>query len=302
MSGNRLTFGRRLPERFRHAHDEVRRRGESQIFGPLPDPHSLLRGYVPVRVSAMARSHDEAVETALDTLDLLRGVWNLYLNGRVGMRLSGGRRKPVNRILLGPVHSLHKPSGALASEYPWVEPDYVEPLRLYRLRSDWADLRVFERQLRNELSSSRYGEKLEDAIRRYVRALDRRDWNTSFVRLWGVLDSLTDTSRDRYEVTIERVLFLMNKQRRDFDRQILRHLTTYRNRTVHDGHETEAIETLLYQLKRYIETVLNFHLRIRPRFPSLEDAARFLSMPAEQIALRERFQIITRALQFQGRA
>jgi hypothetical protein len=73
-----------------------------------------------------------------------------------------------------------------------------------------------------------------------------------------------------------------------YHRQILRHLSRYRNRNVHAGHETAAVLTLLYQLKFYVERLLEFHLSADPSFGSVGEAARFLDPPRNRDALRER--------------
>lgn len=267
----------------------------------MPNLYSSITGYTPVRVSVRAKTYDEAYEKAFNSLDLLRGFWNLHVNRRVGLRSSSGIRKPVNRIVLGPIHSLHKPSGELASEYPLIEPDYVGPLRPHRLNDIWEGIEAFKREVRGSLARIPYPSELEGALLRYVRALDRRDWNTSFVQLWGLLEYLTGTSRARYEVTEERALFLIRRSKRDFHRQIFGHLTGYRNRTVHAGYETEAIETLLFQLKRYVEIALMFHLGQAPRFDSIEEAASFMSLPPHLPDLRKREQLTRRAIEFQAR-
>jgi hypothetical protein len=300
ISGHRITFNP-LPNRFRHAYEEAKSRAEDQIVGPLPDHGPSWKRYIDVRISVWGRSQEEAAERAWDALDLLRGIWNYSLNFTRGMRSSGGRRKPVNRLVLGPLHSLHHPTGKLAEAGPWVDSDYAGPLRPYNLSKDWANLKPFADQVRSALAGGPYREELEGAVRRYVRALDRRDWNASFLQLWGVLETLTNTSRERYEVTVNRTLFLTRPDRRDFDRQILMHLIDYRNKTVHAGHETQAIETLLFQLKRYVERCLGFHLWFRPRFGSIPEVARFLDLPPEQEKLRESVQLLRRALSLQER-
>jgi hypothetical protein len=169
------------------------------------------------------------------------------------------------------------------------------------LRWDWPHLKPRTDQIRRAIAGSPYREELEGVVRRYVQALDQCGWNTSFLQLWGVLETLTDTSRDRYEVTVSRVLFLTRPDRRDFHRQILRHLMNYRNRTVHAGYETPAIEILLYQLKRYVEDCLAFHLWWRPRFGSIGEAARFLDLPPDPERLKERSRSSRRALRLQER-
>lgn len=57
-----------------------------------------------------------------------------------------------------------------------------------------------------------------------------------------------------------------------FHRQVLKHLMTYRNRTIHTGYTTEDIETLLYQLKRYVDLALLFHIYSAPDFASIGES------------------------------
>jgi hypothetical protein len=220
----------------------------------------------------------------LTFLDLLRGVWNLALNRTVEIRSSLGIRKPVNRLVLGPVHSLHDLGGHLVDESPWIEDDYVGALVAYNLKPDWTYVQEYEHFVWQELSRVPYRRDLEASIRRYARALDRRDWNTSFVRLWGLLETLTATHIHK-KITA-RILPLVKDEHKDFHRQILNHLNRYRNRTVHAGHETVVVEILLYQLKFYAEKLLEFHISALSAFESVNEATYFLDTAAEADVLR----------------
>jgi len=296
ISGHRITFGDRLPRRFAREHAKVREQGRHVIFGELPKWWSMIRGYLPARVSVRARSNHEAYEKAIGALDLLRGIWNLRLNSSA--RSSFGKREPVNVLQLGPLHSLHKLSGELATETYWYDAEYVEPVKSASLRSEQARLRTFETTMRKYLSKSHYREELEAAIRRYTRVLDSREWNTAFVQMWSLLEYLTATSEDPNKVTLKRALSLSHKDEREFHRQVLKHLMTYRNRTVHAGYTSEAIETHLYQLKRYVERVLLFHIYSAPDFASIGKAAEFMHLPPELPELRRKRWLIERAIRY----
>ncbi len=299
VDGSTIQFDRFLPEPFFAEHEKARTAGEDQVVGALPDPANPMRAYTAARVSVSGRSHQQAVERALDALDLLRGIWNLAINRNVGDMTSIGVRRPTNRLSPGPIHSLHHPDGRLADESPWLEPDYAGPVFVYSLQGGWGYVEEYEEQVWQELERIPYRRDLEAAIRTYARALDRRDWNTSFVRLWGVLETLTGTSRSRKETLESRMLFLLRAEDRPFHRQILRHLRRYRNRTVHAGHETEAIQRLLFQLKFYVEALLEFHLSADPAFEKLEEATRFLDLPKDPAELRESARRVEQALRLQ---
>jgi hypothetical protein len=294
ISETRITFGERLPKLFRVEHERMRQNGRHVLFG---DPPSY---YTFARVSVWAQSEIEAVESALDGLNLLRGIWNFYLNYGTPWRSSAGQRNPVNQIALGPIHSLHEPNGKLAVAYNWYEPDYVGPLKSVRLDRYLEGMRAFEGDVRRHLAKSRYRTDLEESIRRYGQILDSRDWNNAFVHLWGLLEHLTDTTRTENRVTCKRARFLYSKAERDLHREVLNHLAHHRNRVVHAGYVSEDAETLLYQLKRYVEGVLRFHLFAGVDFQNRKEAADFLNLPPDLDELHKRMRLTRQAMRFHG--
>ncbi len=288
ISGCRMRFDASLPRRFDR--EKIKDTVRHHIVGDLPS------SYTTVRTSVRARSEYEAAEAALDAIDLLRGIWNLFFNRQTGIRMSSGRQRPVNSILLGPLHTLHEPNGKPALELFWYDPEYVEPVQCKDLHQSWGKLQKFERTVRKKLVGHHYRSDMEEAIRRYVRALDSRDWNSSFLRLWSLLEFLTATERADYKQTIRRVLFLYKEG--EFHEQILNHLRNYRNRTVHTGDETQEIETLLHQLRQYVECLLEFHLANRLGFSRLTETAEFLHQPTDLPFLQKRLLMTKRAIRF----
>jgi hypothetical protein len=117
VSGCRISLARALPEHLREGHETAKARMRHYVFGKFPDPTSSrsLR-YTAAWVSTKGRSVHEAAARALDAFDLLRAIWNFALNRQQWERNTYERRRPVNRVILGPVHSLHHPDGSLASE------------------------------------------------------------------------------------------------------------------------------------------------------------------------------------------
>jgi hypothetical protein len=300
ISDARITFGEWLPKHFQREHERMRQYGRDVLFGDLPKYTDMMRRYTFARVSVWAKSEIEAVESALNGLNLLRGIWNYYLNYPQARRRSAGQRNPVNGIVLGPIHSLHEPSGKLAVEYGWYEPDYVGPLKSVRLDRRLEGMRTFEKGVRRYLARSRYRTDLEESIRRYGRILDSRDWNNAFVQLWGLLEHLTDTTRMENRVTCTRARFLYPQNERSLHRDVLAHLAHHRNRAVHAGYVSEDAETLLYQLKRYVEGVLRFHLFAGVDFQNRKEAADFLNLPPDLDELQKRMRLTSRAMKFHG--
>lgn len=130
-----------------------------------------------------------------------------------------------------------------------------------------------------------------------LRALDTPDFEKSFLSLWSLLEKLTATrATENYEKTIARTLFIWKNP--EINKAVLEHLRHHRNTSVHAGSSSNQQETLTIQLKRYVEQMILFHLRIRPRFRSLDEARQFLDLPADSKLLKNRIDLSRRALRF----
>jgi hypothetical protein len=293
ISGASIRFDSRLPNRF--VQKPLLDKAHRWVFGKLPT------NYCSVRVFLSARCEHEAAENALNALDLLRGFWNLLINNSIGLPFHSGSRKPLNKILPGPIHTLHEPSGKLATaDSLWYEAEYVGPVELYGARNELSELRKFEKWIRGRLRRVAYPDLIEHAIRRYLRSLDSRDFKKAFLEQWAVLESLTASTMDRYDVTIRRALSLWSPT--DFHRQILEHLREFRNKAVHAGETNEEVEVLLSQLRRYVEALIFFHVNNRFNFGSLDETREFLDLPSDTSFLRHRKRLLEKGLKFRCKA
>ncbi len=291
VTGSTLAFTRKLPRSFDRSplSDRMRQNGHDK----------LPRNYLAARVSVTARSHDQAFALAMDRLDYLRGIWNFYINRRIGFRISSGPRKPVNQIGLGPVHSLHLPDGRLASaDRYWYEPDFVAVRPPHNLADLWGRVRREEGHVRNRVRSSEYSSELVSALIRYARALDGATLELCYLKLWSLLEFLTDTGRRSYDQTIKRCLFISSD--RAFEEQVLEHLRNRRNELVHSARVNVAVEHHLYQLKHFVENLLLFHLK--HRFESRAEAGDFLDHPFRTEDLRDRARDLRKRLTMTSRA
>jgi hypothetical protein len=61
-----------------------------------------------------------------------------------------------------------------------------------------------------------------------------------------------------------------------------------RNASVHQGESTSRAETLIFQLKRYVEMLMLFHLNFGWRYSSAEEVGQLLSRPRDLETLRKR--------------
>lgn len=246
----------------------------------LPDHYKRLSALV------SARTPYEAAEKALNAIDLVRASWNLSLNRGKSWRHSGGRPSPVNDIRLSPFHTVHDSTGTLATATYWYDPGYSKPASLYSDKPRFLKLQEFASNLRTRLGQLPYRQDLESALLRYVRALDSADLNDAFLRLWSLLEYLTDSGHDPYKVATRRAAFMF--QDRERAQLVLTHLTQHRNRFVHAGSDSDEIESLVFLLKRHVDSLLLFHLGNSFGFTTRGEAARFMDLPPsrDEIDLR----------------
>ncbi len=258
--------------------------------------HDLPSGYMQVSTYVLARSAPEAAERSLDAVDLVRASWNLALNRSKSWRHSSGRPTPVNEIRLSPFHTIHVANGALATEAFWFDPGYSRPALLFTDKGKFNKLLAFAEKLRVHLAHHAYRVDLERALVRYVRALDSADLNDAFLRLWSLLEHLTDSTHDGYKVATRRAAFIFSD--RELSNLILSNLTVHRNRFVHVGSETEDIESLVFQLKKYVDELLVFHIVNRFGFISRADAAQFMGHSPDVGKLELQAKRIRQALKY----
>jgi hypothetical protein len=250
------------------------------------DAHPL--GYTFVQTRVLARDEISAGELALQRLDVLRAIWNLFYGyGVKHITFGGSRTQPINPIVLGPIHTLHHPSGTPATELFWSVPNYGEPNTVKTLEES-KKLRRFERWIRRQLRKSQIGTKAVDLLIRRVRALDEADRLASFLKLWSCLEDLTNTGRGTYDTTIKRASFIFKE--RAFHRSVLEHLRSWRNRVVHEAAETDRSEEFVNQLQFYTDEILLFLISRSGFFGSLEEFGAFLDLPADQTILRTRIK------------
>ena len=133
---------------------------------------------------------------------------------------------------------------------------------------------------------------------RYARALDGIDFDSTFLKLWALLELLTVTTSARYDQTINRALFVFQEQ--ELNRVLLEHLRDYRNATVHDAMSTDLVHDFNWQLKQYVDALIRFHIMFSGRFETWTEAGAFLDLPRDPETLKKRLAAIREALRYRG--
>lgn len=296
MGNALIVFESSLPTKYRKETEALIKNAKQLLFADLPT------NYLSVRVHVSAKSINHAADQALDALDFTRGIWNWILNRRHFRRMTwASKPDPVNKIILGPLHTLHKPSGELATtkEVWWYEPSYLGAIMPFSPKLNELDsINKSFNHVKKTFTTHKYPQVIHTALIRYTRALDERDWTTAFIKLWSILEQLTDTGRANYDTTIQRTAFLY--QEREYHLQVLQHLRKYRNSSIHLDKGNSETEIYLYQLKNYVETLMGFHINNKFGFESIQEAAEFLSLPYEEEALKNQIKKRNLARKFRG--
>lgn len=287
-----LTFNPKLSKKFYNQHTQILSKANKYFYTELPKDYSF------VKITVKSKSTFDAADKALDAINLLRAIMNFYYNIDIWSGSSSGIRKPINKILLGPVHSLHKENGDLAAENWWYDTDYITPVKPHTIKNDIPDLIKFIRQFRTRLYKSNYSDELKKALRMYTQSLDLVNWEIAFLRLWGILEHLTKNSNEKYDRTIKRILFLSKD--REYTEQVLKHLKDYRNISVHVDPTNDDIKIYLYQVKRYVEDLIFFHLNKDFKFESKEESAKFLELPFDIDEIDKKIAVLRKARKFQS--
>lgn len=280
-----------VPVFYRDAREKIINLAGDVVYGALPKNYSCFR------VSIEARSDFSAAAQATDIIDLFRAKWNFFHNRNQISRDSFGPVTPVNLIVPGPVHTLHRPGGTLATETWWHETTYRRPVRLFSDMRKFESMLKFGRSLTRAIGRLRYQNEFDRALVRYVRALDSSDMNYAFLQLWAVLEQLTGVGKNEsHKDVVNRASFIYRD--RDYVRELLMHLRESRNSSVHGGKDAHNGEVLVFQLKRVVETVFGYHLACANRYRTMAEAAKFLDSASDLNLIDGQISELRRAKKF----
>jgi hypothetical protein len=260
--------------------------------------YDLPNDYGFVTIHLQAKSIAEAFESAFNKLDFIRGIWNLFVNLHVPMRISTGKNQHVNKIVLGPIGTIHNLNGSLASEWSyWSNDDgYLPPSALSIDAVKWDKIRKFEKSTRNKISVLFNKERVINSIVRYCRALDCNNLQETFIQLWALLEYLTYTDFDRYDITIRRICSLYSDT--DSTIAILELFRNIRNSWVHSGVTSNNNERHVYLLKRFVEHILLFYINRSHFIRNQNELTQFLDLPFDSEDIHTKIRIQKNCLKY----
>jgi len=194
INGCTIHFYKQIPKKYRKARSDVL----LDVSTWLIDRDESSSYFVVAHIAD--KTAHEAVEKMLDAVDLLRGIWNLHVNKSMVLSFAG-RKKPINQITLGALHTLHDKNGEKVDSAFWYEPEHYKDNKKVDFFNNSYKTLEFTKNIRKALRKNRYGKGVEAAVIRYVRALDSQDYNAVFLKLWSILEGLTHTLKDKYDKT-----------------------------------------------------------------------------------------------------
>lgn len=272
-----VTFHSKLERNFYNEYDKQKQAADNHLSWIFP------KDYIYSKIYTKAKSPSQATEKALYSLDLLRGIWNLELNRIQSIRISlGGLIKPINKIALGPIETLHLTDGKLATQEFWYQPEYQQPLAVFNNSTTISKLFDYEKKVRILIRDHKYKSDIEKLIIRYVQAGDLYNFQDSFIRFWGLLETLTGKKFHTHDDVIKKTIFLYSNTDNEYLRQLLNILKEFRNEAVHLGSNSKNIETLVFILKKFVEALLYFHINNKFKFNSLHEATEFFELTQSQ--------------------
>lgn len=149
----------------------------------------------------------------------------------------------------------------------------------------WANINRAFIFLRKNINKVKFKDEIREIFIRYVRALDSMDFESSYLKLWSLLEFLTNTQRMNYDKTITRTLFFYKDD--THNKEILEHLRLLRNKMIHIGESRSEMDPVIFQLKRFVEGIIIFLVNSKDYFNDMEEVGYFLDLSTDYNILKK---------------
>jgi hypothetical protein len=246
----------------------------------------------------------DAHTLATDAIDCLRGMLNLFVNSNRGINPFARMSRPhaINRFRTGPYRTVHNLDGSLATESFWYEHRWLHETPPVKFSPGGTE--KFRKNLQTwwvKLHRSPLKNHIKQGLLRYCRALDLHDAEPSLTEMWGVLESLTGTQREKGDLTVDRTVQLFID--RDEARQVANHIRVRRNATVHAARTLNQLEAdaILVHAETLASRVLFFCLEEGKRFTDRQELYNFLDLKLDAAKLKRTMVLSKFFVQYQTR-
>ena len=199
---------------------------------------------------------------------------------------------------MAPIQTLHDEDGKLVTDGYWYNPNFTEDAPVFAPRNKHRDL--FSENTKwaiESIQKSPFRDELREVLLRYTNALDQSDLDVAFMKLWSLLEKITNTVGSNYDETIKRTI------RFDVDhieaKQILNQMRWRRNNFVHAANSASENDQLCSITKEFVDWHIENLLHNRFDVKSLSEYGEFLSLPRNESALTKMRDWYQRALEIE---
>jgi hypothetical protein len=257
--------------------------------------HLQFNKYQLIRIKTFGKSIFEAVDKALDSLNLLCGYWNLFSTiGSWSFSIGYTNYKPIGVVHAGPVHTLHHLNGTPVDNLYWYEPYFVEDHDLFCPKK-WDTIEKNRRWAMRKIRHLDYRKEMENLIARYTVALDQSNLDLFFLQIWSILEKLTDTIGGKYDETIKRAIRIFPEERQVV-KECLEALRFRRNQLVHAGKSVDNQDQIAYMIKSFVDPHLISLIRNDFKITSFEEYGQYLSLPVNVDVLKKQLKLLKTAV------
>ncbi len=269
------------------------------INSVLQNPN-IPNNYSPIIIKVRARTGVEAGKIALDYLDFIIGIWNFALNFPKGptMHFKEIKQNPINTVLKGPIHTIHKQNGDIDNEdLFFYEDDYYGPIQPTYINSrKFQEIKNTEMRIRRRLSiNKKWGLKIRDSLIRYSRALENYNYSYCFLQLWNILEFLTRAEEiGNHTITVKKTGNLFHKDEAEIQRALIDFLRITRNSLVHSSQFQSGVKKMdiTHQLKFYVEELIRYHYAAIKIFDNFNQALNYLDLPYDEKEIKSRLKVL----------
>ncbi|MBI3727093.1 MAG: hypothetical protein HY254_02045 [Burkholderiales bacterium] len=272
-----ITFSKTEPNIFKRQRKEL----IDQMKFPKYFDHGLESQFTWVRVSVDAPDYKTAFMKAIRSLDLYRGVWHLQIaKNRNVLAFTNESEFPTDSVVaMGMVHTLHSDTLKSFPGMLWHETRQIcgraANIRQFDIAQNQLDKFFFKINKKND---PKYRDFLNGLITNYINALDETDHSIRFMKLWVVLEKLTDA--DDAKTILKRATFFYKDAK--IQKAILESSKIARNISAPVGVNPYNVEMKNFQLCEYIEDILNFFIANRFHFKKLHEVFDFISVTTDE--------------------
>ena len=249
---------------------------DHHILEKLPPPDSNFRR---VRAYITARGEEEAFQNGLNTLNVFRALFNLFIsNQSVTILESELSFKPQCYACNGPYYFLEQVDGESDTKIYFQSEFRSEVRKLNNIAtklSDPSKLRSFFRKAKRSVGQV---EEMSYILDRYITVLDSRSYDDAFLRLWSVLELVTNTSGAGFshEKTVKRASAIYQDRKKA--EYLLNSMKYIRNQFVHNNLSQDISSLIMGQLKNTVENHILELLGSIVNVTRLEDYGKFLDL------------------------